>query len=138
MQLERVKKLLNEAKIKCNKSEDINASGTSQSTSATNVKIAERESQIKTANAIAGGGSTTHSDCSGNTYRCKYFYCHCHNYYHPQDHTAGMGPAWTNHRHCHVSCRADVVYQIGIPIGPLSTEPIDPGSLKFSSYCSDE
>ena len=67
MELEKVKKLLNEAKIKSSKIEDNNMPGPSQSTPV--MKTSENGAQIKTENITVGGLPTTNNDGSGNNNR---------------------------------------------------------------------
>ena len=55
MELERVKKLLNEMILKSNKSEDAVAAGTTHSTPAANFKIVDSSTQAKTGNIATGG-----------------------------------------------------------------------------------
>ena len=55
MELERVKKLLNEMKLKSNKSDDAAAAGMTHSTPATNFKVVDSSTQAKTGNIATRG-----------------------------------------------------------------------------------
>ena len=69
MELERVKKLLNEMKLQNNKSDDTAPAGTTHSTPATNFKSVNSSTQAKTGNIAAGSDQAPSSTSTTNVNR---------------------------------------------------------------------